>query len=88
MSAWFEDDEFWSTWFPYVFSEKRFDQAVTEVDHLLALTNFERGRVLDLACGPGRHAIELAKRGWPVISKGLRRARLTTARSLLPAERS
>ena len=66
MPEWFEDDEFWSTWYPHVFNEERFDQAVTEVDQLLVLSGFEVGTVLDLACGPGRHAIEFAKRGCQV----------------------
>jgi SAM-dependent methyltransferase len=84
MPEWFEDDEFWSTFYPYVFTEERFDQAVTEVDQLLALASFEGGNVLDLACGPGRHTIEFAKRGFQVtgvdrspflLSKARERAR-------------
>jgi SAM-dependent methyltransferase len=66
MPEWFEYDEFWSTWYPYVFNEERFDHAVIEVDQLLAFASFEGESVLDLACGPGRHAIELAKRGYQV----------------------
>jgi SAM-dependent methyltransferase len=66
MPEWFEDDEFWSSWYPYVFTEERFDQAVKEVEQLLALASFEGESALDLACGPGRHAIELAKRGYQV----------------------
>jgi hypothetical protein len=27
MPEWFENDEFWSSWFPYVFDEERFGQA-------------------------------------------------------------
>lgn len=63
MPEWFEDDEFWSTWYPTMFTEERFVQAASEVDQLLTLAGFETGNVLDLACGPGRHAIELAKKG-------------------------
>jgi SAM-dependent methyltransferase len=84
MPEWFEDDQFWSTWYPYMFTQERFDQAESEVDQLLALVGFESGKVLDLACGPGRHAIELAKRGFKVtgvdrspflLSKAVERAR-------------
>lgn len=83
MKQWYEDDEFWSAWYPYMFTKERFDQAETEVDQLLDLANFESGSVLDLACGPGRHAIELAKRGFQVtgvdrspflLSKAMERA--------------
>jgi SAM-dependent methyltransferase len=67
-----------------VFSEERFEQAKQEVDQFLALAGIKEGTVLDLACGPGRHAIELAKRGYKVtgvdrspflISKARERAR-------------
>lgn len=39
-----------------------------EVDFLLAQGGITAGaRVLDIGCGPGRHAIELARRGYPVV---------------------
>jgi SAM-dependent methyltransferase len=66
MSEWFEDERFWSTWYPYMFPKERFEQAEIEVDQILALAGLESGRVLDLACGPGRHAVEFAKRGFQV----------------------
>jgi len=80
MTEWFEDDEFWATWFPYVFTAERFDRAVTQVDQLLALTSFKGGSVLDLACGPGRHAIELAKRGYQVTGVDLSQFLLSKAK--------
>jgi SAM-dependent methyltransferase len=67
-----------------MFTQERFDQAESEVDQLLELVGLERGNVLDLACGPGRHAIEFAKRGFRVtgvdrspflLSKAVERAR-------------
>jgi len=84
MTAWFEDERFWTTWYPYMFTAERFDSAASEVDQLLALVGLESGSVLDLACGPGRHAIELSKRGFRVtgvdrspflLSKAKERAR-------------
>jgi SAM-dependent methyltransferase len=37
---------------------------VQEVDHIISMLNLKAGmRVLDVGCGPGRHAYELARRG-------------------------
>ena len=66
MPEWFEDDEFWSTFYPFMFAEERLEQAEGEVARLLALAEFQGRSVLDLACGPGRHSIELARKGYQV----------------------
>ena len=63
---WFEDDSFWRELYPYMFTEGRFAAAPQEVDQILALTNFEGRTILDLACGPGRHSVEFAGRGYQV----------------------
>jgi SAM-dependent methyltransferase len=51
-----------------------------EVDRLLTML-MPRGdeRVLDLACGTGRHAIELAKRGFSVVGAELLEANVAVA---------
>jgi SAM-dependent methyltransferase len=44
------------------------DQTVAEIDRVLAMMRPEAGaRGLDLACGTGRHSIELARRGFSVL---------------------
>jgi len=43
------------------------EQTESEIDRALAMTHPpEGGRVLDIACGTGRHSIELASRGFEV----------------------
>ena len=66
MREWFEDESFWRELFPHMFDENRFAQAGEQVRKVLKLTGVRRGAVLDLCCGPGRHSVILAKRGFQV----------------------
>lgn len=63
---WFENDDFWRDFFPFMFSSERFAATPDEVSRILALTQCSGGSVLDLCCGPGRHSVELAARGFKV----------------------
>lgn len=60
---WFDEEAFWVECWPFLFSEERLSEAREEVDKLLNLIPDSGERVLDLCCGPGRHSIELARRG-------------------------
>ena len=64
--AWYENEEFWIDFYPYMFNEERLQAAAEQVDQILALTGLDAGTVLDLCCGPGRHSIALAGLGWSV----------------------
>jgi 2-polyprenyl-3-methyl-5-hydroxy-6-metoxy-1,4-benzoquinol methylase len=63
---WYKDEHFWAELYPYMFPEKQFTIAEEQVDKILALTRLPKCAVLDLCCGPGRHLIGLAKRGYSV----------------------
>ena len=63
---WFADESFWETTFPFMFPESRIAAAEEEVGQLVALAQCGGGAALDLACGPGRHAVALASRGFAV----------------------
>jgi SAM-dependent methyltransferase len=67
---WFADESFWQSTFPFMFPDSRIAAAEQEVEQLLALAQCGgdgAGRkALDLACGPGRHAVALASRGFAV----------------------
>ena len=66
MGEWFENEDLWRDLYPYLFPPERFGEARQEVTGLLELTGFSGKRVLDLCCGPGRHSVELALRGYEV----------------------
>ena len=66
MSEWFEDESFWDKFYPYIFSEGKFEAADDEAVRILNLTGLKGGDILDLACGPGRHAVALANKGFGV----------------------
>lgn len=68
MSQWFEDESFWIDMYPFLFPRKRMEEADFEIEKLLNLIEFKGDSVLDLCCGPGRHAISLAKRGFTVTA--------------------
>ena len=64
--AWFENEDFWRDLYPYMFPMERLAAASEQVGQILALTGIQEGNVLDLCCGPGRHAIEFARKGFTV----------------------
>lgn len=65
---WYEDDELWNTLGPItMFGEGTWARAAAEVDHIVALLK-PNARVLDLGCGPGRHSLEIARRGFRVTA--------------------
>ena len=63
---WFEDESFWETFFPYIFPETRFAAATEQIEKLLTLIEFQGKDILDLCCGPGRHSVYLAQKGFAV----------------------
>jgi len=63
---WFEDETFWVELYPYMFPPERFAVADEQVGRILALSGCATGAVLDLCCGPGRHSVALAQRGFSV----------------------
>jgi len=80
MKEWFENEIFWQTLYPYMFPPTRCEQTEGEVRQLLRLVKRRRGTVLDLCCGPGRHAVVLAQRGFQVTGVDRTRFLLNKAR--------
>jgi SAM-dependent methyltransferase len=63
---WFENKTFWEELYPYIFNDERWEAAPGEVESVLHLSGVSEGAVLDLCCGPGRHACLLAGKGLSV----------------------
>jgi SAM-dependent methyltransferase len=87
-AVWHEDPEFWNRFRDHLFPpEKVEEQAPEQVAQLLELLDVDSGpgldstgRVLDLPCGVGRHAVELAERGFDVTAVDATEAYLDAAR--------
>ncbi|MCL0081979.1 class I SAM-dependent methyltransferase [Dehalococcoidia bacterium] len=84
MAEWFEDEAFWESFYPFLFTQERFQIAEEQVEKILELVDFKGHDVLDLCCGPGRHSIALAKKGLTVT--GVDRSRFLLAKAEARAE--
>ena len=85
MAEWFENDDFWKSMGPTLFDARKLERAAEEIDGALALLGVEEGaHLLDLCCGPGRHSLELARRGYGVTGVDRNAAYLAEARAANP----
>lgn len=80
-TPWFADEAFWTTYAPIMFDGPRWAEVPAVVDSIERLASPPRGAsVLDACCGPGRHSLELASRGYRVTGVDLTAAYLEAAR--------
>ncbi|HZO86894.1 MAG TPA: class I SAM-dependent methyltransferase [Chthonomonadaceae bacterium] len=87
MTDWYDLDAFWEATAPMMFDEKRWAATAAEVDQVLTLLGLEPGTaILDLCCGPGRHSLELARRGYQVTGVDRTAAHLEKARAQAEVE--
>ena len=86
MPGWFEDETFWEKLYPFLFTGRKLGAAEVEVDSVLRFAKLDQGDVLDLACGPGRHSVALAKRGFRVTGVDLSGFLIGKARERARAE--
>jgi cyclopropane fatty-acyl-phospholipid synthase-like methyltransferase len=86
-TTWHESDDFWETVAPFMFGEDSWASAPAEVDQVTAVLDLQPGTsILDLGCGPGRHSLELARRGFHVTGVDRTTVYLEQARQRAEAE--
>jgi SAM-dependent methyltransferase len=68
---WFADEAFWTETYPFEFPPDVVDAGAAQVERVIGLSGVSGGAALDLGCGPGRHAIPLARRGFRVTGVDL-----------------
>lgn len=71
MAQWFANQAFWSDLYPFLFPEERLAIAEAQIEKIIRLVNFKGTTILDLACGPGRHAVAFARKGYQVTGVDL-----------------
>jgi SAM-dependent methyltransferase len=69
---WYKNSRLWQVFAPLMFSPERWAQTPAEVTAIISLLGLKgTERILDACCGVGRHAIEFARRGFPVTGVDL-----------------
>ena len=61
------DEEFWTEFRNLLFPEDKVDAAGEEVQKIIELAGLEKGKILDIPCGVGRHSKELHQHGFEVV---------------------
>ncbi len=88
MSTWYES-WFESPWYMKLYRHRTEDEARRAVDLIEHVARVPHGaRILDLACGYGRHALALAEAGYTVVGLDASRFLIERAREIYPHPRA
>lgn len=71
MPEWYKNESFWKETYDFLFPETLFEQSRDQIEKVLELIDFKGITILDLCCGPGRCAIELARKDYRVTGVDL-----------------
>jgi len=80
---WWSDHRFWNDFSPLMFDSERWENAVGDVEGMIELTgSVPPEKILDVGCGPGRHSLELGKKGYRATGIDINENYLKTAGKL------
>ena len=80
---WWSDRRFWNDFAPLMFDSERWGNAVGDVEGMIKLTgSVPPEKILDVGCGPGRHSLELGKKGFRATGIDINENYLETAEKL------
>ncbi len=78
---WWRDKSFWEDFAPLMFDNERLDSAREETEGIIRLSGAQAPqKILDVGCGPGRHALQFALRGYKVTGVDIQESYLADAR--------
>jgi len=63
---WYQDEQLWEVFYDSMFDADSFAEAAQQVPQILSMVPGKVDKVLDMACGPGRHVIPFARMGLDV----------------------
>ena len=87
MHTWHEDDQFWELFAPMMFDDEHWSVVPFQIDQVIARLDLREGaQILDMCCGPGRHSLELARRGYKVTAVDRTTSYLDRARKQADSE--
>lgn len=65
-SEWFAEEAFWDIFYECMFNEETFHAGKSEIHDIMNILAPPGESLVDLGCGPGRHAVPLALAGYQV----------------------
>ncbi|GAB1432481.1 class I SAM-dependent methyltransferase [Spirochaetota bacterium] len=78
---WFSDNSFWENYAALLFDKERWEEAPGTAASIIAMAGIAKNSpILDMCCGPGRHALAMAEMTYKVVGVDITEAFIVAAR--------